>query len=340
MDPFLLKVILIIGICLSIYILFQLLQKRNSYFHIQWQKKAAKESFMNKNTMVPINSTYASMPLKQYVIKASFNSAYGADDQISKDNLKKIIEDEGVRFLDFGIYEQNQKPVVGYSNSYDNTVASSNTMEFSAVMEAVAEIAFQTKNARDPLFLHLRIKSESQPILSSVAETLETTFREKVYKSDVSEKTSLKKLMNKVVFIVDTTPNYASGYETIICGKQDKNCVNLKDVSHINSNDMLSMHEDKALLQTATSPGAVKRRRVKISDMRMTTPNLNNYSGSNTDSFFRLIHDYGIQVSMHQFYINDDGLRKYKQFFDKQSSAFVPLSAALSYIATNGGPEE
>ena len=94
MDPFLLKVILIIGICLSIYILFQLLQKRNSYFHIQWQKKAAKESFMNKNTMVPINSTYASMPLKQYVIKASFKSAYGADDQISKDNLKKIIEDE------------------------------------------------------------------------------------------------------------------------------------------------------------------------------------------------------------------------------------------------------
>ena len=52
-----------------------------------------------------------------------------------------------------------------------------------------------------------------------------------------------------------------------------------------------------------------------------------------------MIHNHGIQVSMHQFYINDDGLQKYKQFFEKQNAAFVPLSSAMAYISTYGGPE-
>lgn len=340
MDPFLLKIILFVAISLCIYVLFQLLQKRNSYYHIQWQKNASKEGFLVKNSIMSVNDEYAKMKLKQYVIKGSFNSAYGSDGQISPENLKKIIDDEGVRFLDFGIYEQNQKPVVGYSNSYNNTIGSNNTMQFGDVINVVAQTAFQTKNARDPLFIHLRIKSESQPLLSSVAEMLESTFREKIYRKEVTKNTRLKKLINKVVFIIDTTPNYASGYETILCGKQDKSCMNLKDVVHMNSSDMLSMDEDKAILQKPTSIGSIKGRHVKnISDMRITTPNLYNYEGANTQSFFRMIHDYGIQVSMHQFYINDDGLRKYKLFFEKQNAAFVPLSAALAYVATNGGPE-
>ena len=72
----------------------------------------------------------------------------------------------------------------------------------------------------------------------------------------------------------------------------------------------------------------------------MTTPNLNNYKGANTLSFYKMINNHGIQVSMHQFYINDDGLQKYKQFFEKQNAAFVPLSSAMAYISTHGGPED
>ena len=247
MDTFLLKIILFVSVVICIYILFQLLQKRNSYLHIQWQKEGF--SSMTKNSIVSVNDAYANMRLEQYVIKASFNSAYGNDGEISKENLKRVIEDEGVRFLDFGIYEQNQKPVVGNSDSYNNTVASNNTMQFSAVMNAVAEIAFQTQNARDPLFIHLRIKSENQPLLSSVAETLQTIFREKQYKTDVTKKTKLKSLINKVVFILDTTPNYVSRYETITCRKNDKGCVNLQDIVHMNSNDYISIDENQAITQ-------------------------------------------------------------------------------------------
>lgn len=341
MDTFLLKVILFISIGLCIYIIYQLLQRRNSYYHIQWYKNTQKEGFLIKNSMMPINSAYAKMKLKQYVIKASFNSAYGSDGQISKENLKKVIEDEGVRFLDFGIYEQNQNPVVGFSNSYDNTVGSNNTLGFNEVMETVAQSAFQTNNARDPLFIHLRIKSESQPLMASVAEILKTTFREKIYNDNVNKNTKLASLINKVIFIVDTTPNYASNYETIICGKNDKNCIDLRDIVHMNSSDLLSMDEDKAIQQKPSLMGGIKGRRVtKISDLRVTTPNLYNYEGANTDSFYRMIHDYGIQVSMHQFYIHDDGLKKYKDFFEKQKTAFVPLASALAYVANSGGPED
>ena len=341
MDPFVLKVILFVTIGLCIYILFQLLQKRNSYYHIQWQKTAAKEGFLVKSNIVPINDEYAKLRLKQYVIKASFNSAYGSDGQISNENLKRIIDDEGVRFLDFGIYEQNKEPVVGHSNSYGNTIGSNNTMGFGELMNTVAQIAFQTKNGRDPLFLHLRIKSENQPLLTSVAEILQNTFREKIYDDQVTKNTKLKSLIGKVVFIVDDTPNYASGYETILCRKKDKSCINLKDVVHMNSSDLLSMDEDRAVLQTPSSIGAIKKRNVvNIKKMQMTTPNLNNYEGANTLSFYKMIHNHGIQVSMHQFYINDDGLQKYKQFFEKQNAAFVPLSSAMAYISTHGGPED
>ena len=344
MNPLLLKLILLVSVLICIYVLFQLLQKRNSFLHLQWEKQ--KEGFgMVKNNIVPVNETYASMRLDQYVMKAAFNSAYGNDGQISKENLKRIIEDEGVRVLDFAVYEQNKKPVVGFSNSYDNTIASNNTMPFNAIINTVAETAFQTQNARDPLFIHLRIKSESQPLLSSIAETLENTFREKRYSKLVTKKTKLKTLMNKVVFIMDTTPNYVPRYETILCHKNNKGCVDLRDIININSTDFLSMNEDKVISQTQSPPTArtgkkiKNRRKMKVNDMRMTTPNLYNYDGSNTDSFFKLVHDYGVQVCMHQFYINDDGLRKYKQFFQKQRSAFVPLSAAIAYVANNGGPE-
>lgn len=350
MSSFMLKLLFAFSICLCIYLLYLLLQRRNSYFYIQSKQQALeeqqeKEGFLVKNNLVPMNDTFAEMPLKEYVIKASFNSAYGSDEQISKENLRKIIEDEGVRFLDFGIYEQGNTPVVGFSNSYDNVVGSENTMPFSKVMDAITTYAFACKNGRDPLFLHLRIKSQSPSILSSIASTLQTTFGDKIYENPVSGDTKLNVLTNKVIFVMDNSAHYGSGYETILCGKGDKECINLSDIIHMDTSELLSTPEDRAILQQTNPPGASHGRRTEVQRLRMTTPNLSNYSGVNTSYFFKLVHDYSVQIVFHQFYTDavispDENLLKYKAFFQKQSSAFVPFVSALSYINTNGGPED
>jgi hypothetical protein len=316
-----------------------LLQKRNQYYqYIQSQ-----EGFTDNtnSSLLPIHDKFAEMPIQEYVIKASFNSAYGSDHKISASNLKNIMEKEQSRFLDFEVYEQDQKPVIGYSSSNDNIIDSENTEPFNKIMEVVAMNAFATANGNDPLFLHFRIKSENQVLLSDIAATLENTFREKVYEENLTGKTKLSKLIGKVVFIIDVSPQYAANYNSIVCNKTDAKCLNLRDVVHINSNSstLLSTIDNKVVTQQTDAPKITDNRRTTVTNWQMTTPDLNNYTNSNMDFFFKLVNDYGIQIVMHQFYINDKALEKYKTFFDSLKTSFVPLSAALSYIQTNGGSE-
>jgi|LauGreSuBDMM15SN_2_FD.fasta_scaffold00037_14 hypothetical protein len=343
MDSFPFPILLFFIILLSLYLLYRLFQKRSQYFqYIQQQ-----EGFVSENSttiissLLPVNETFAELPIQEYVIKASFNSAYGSDHKISASNLKNVIENEKSRFLDFEVYEQDQKPVIGYSSSHDNIIDSENTEPFHKIMEVIAMNAFATNNGNDPLFLHFRIKSENQVLLSDIATTLENTFREKVYSENVTGKTKLSKLIGKVVFIIDVSPQYSANYNSIVCNKTDAKCLNLRDVVHMNSNSstLLSTIDSKVVTQQNDPPKITDGRRTTVTNWQMATPDLHNYTNSNTDFFFKLVNDYGIQIVMHQFYIHDKALERYKTFFESLKSAYVPLSAALSYIQTNGGSD-
>ena len=339
MYSLLLKVILVVSIMFCIYLLYILLQKRNSYFHLQWNKKTL-ESFVVTNSIGPINSEFAKMPLSEYIVKASFNSAYGSDGNISKENLKNVIENERARFLDFDVYESDGKAKVGFSKSYDNST-NSDLVDFSTLMETVAGSAFATSNGSDPLFIHIRLNTENQQILSDMAGYLKITFDGKLCDFDVTPKTRLEKLINRVVFIINVGPEYSSNYSTILCPLNAKECTNLKDIANM---DLISVSEDKIITQQTDPPtrklfGRKNRRRSGVKTIKSTMPDLNNYVDKNTDSFFRIVNDYGVQYAMHQFYLDDDGLAKYKKLFEDQQSAFVTMKSALSYIAQNGGPE-
>lgn len=340
MDTHIIKVILFIGIAFSFYLIFLLLQRRNSYFQLKLFDHP-KEGFMVKNSLMPINSTFASMQIKQYVIKSAFNCAYDGT-EIKKENVKNILHNEGVRFLDFEVFEVEGKAVIGYSDSFDNII-DSNNISFEEIIDTVAENAFSAKNGNDPLFLHFRINTKNQPLLSDMASVLNNTFKDKIYSSrQVKKNTKLSTLMTKVVFIIDVSPNYSAGYRSILCGRNDKKCINLKDVMHIDSNSeqLQSTSEDKIINQKEYTLNAMSGRESNVKDWQMTTPDLNNYTGTNTKFFFRLVKDYGIQIVMHQFYRGGDALNKYKQLFEKQLSAFVPLTSALSYIESQGGTED
>ena len=341
MEAQLIRILLYIAIVISIYLLYLLLCRRNSYFQLQMTTAPKQEGFVATNyTLSPINESFADMPYREYVVKSAFNAAYGTDGRISVANVKKILTDECARFLDFEVFEKHDKAVIGYSETYDNTIDSANTEPFLKIMNGVAENAFASTNGKDPLFLHFRVKTESQAVLQEMAETLTTLFRTKAYADDLKKNTPLRKLMGKVVLIMDVSPQYASNYNSVVCAKNAKVCIN--EVIHVNSNsgDLLST-VDTLLVQGKTNPPRVtKDRRTTVQHWHMTKPDLSaSFTGSNTTGFFKLMHDYGVQISLHHFYKLDDGLKKYKEFFAKHNSAFVPMSAAIAYVSRNGGSE-
>jgi hypothetical protein len=68
-------------------------------------------------------------------------------------------------------------PVISYSSSNDNFyfVNVTNTIPFSDVMKTIATYAFQEatcSNFSDPLFIHLRIKSNNEPMFSALTNIL------------------------------------------------------------------------------------------------------------------------------------------------------------------------
>lgn len=338
MFPSFLQIVLLVSILLCLYLLVLLLQKRNSYFHLQWNKKT-QESFMIKNSFTPITEKYASMPLKEYVIKSSFHSAYGVDRTISHDNLIKIIKEEKARVLDFELFVEKDEIVVGFADNYKQMVTS-NTERFDQLMDTVAQYAFGVNIGSDPLFLHLRIHSNKQPVLSEIASILEYSFKGKMYESEVTPNTPLKNLLNKVVVLINVSPHYSSKYSKVTCPANAKECVSLEEVAHM---DIIGVSEDRLVSQSIRPiTPKVNSRRTNVQNYTMTMPDLNNYKGSHTDAFLKLVANHGVQIALFQFYLVDDSsnnLDKYRQFFEKNGSAFVSMTAAVAYAEEHGDLE-
>jgi hypothetical protein len=69
--------------------------------------------------------------------------------------------------------------------------------------------------------------------------------------------------------------------------------------------------------------------------MRIVLPNSGFFYGiRNTDSLY-FMQNYGAQVILEAFFLNDAKLAVYEELFRSYKSAFVPLQAAISYIKNN-----
>ena len=111
-----------------------------------------------------LDTKYSELPIKEYCIKASYNSAVSGN-YVSKNMLKHVLS-RGCRFLDLEIFYIEHKnsfmPVVAKSS--DPKFISFDTNNHITLEEAFTSIisnAFSgnSPNKGDPLFLHLRIKT-------------------------------------------------------------------------------------------------------------------------------------------------------------------------------------
>jgi hypothetical protein len=140
-------------------------------------------SFMNglypsvDGNLRPLTSSDAdcSGNLFDYYIKTAYNACSGGtykNDFVSIDVLKAIIK-QGIRCLDFEIYSVNNQPVVATSTSDSYYVKETfNSVNFGSVMDTIRNYAFSggtCPNPTDPLFIHLRFKSNNQEMYANLA---------------------------------------------------------------------------------------------------------------------------------------------------------------------------
>ena len=182
-------------------------------------------------TILPIPTTpreYNYSLASYYIMTASDCCLDPSNTSVSIDALKNVIT-KGARCLDFQIFSVNNTPVVSYSSSKDNFyyVNITNTIPFSDVMKTIATYAFQEatcSNFSDPLFIHLRIKSNNDAMFPNLTNIL-SSYINYMLNSQYNYNSldpinipgmSLPSLRNKIVIIIDNKYPSILKYKPII----------------------------------------------------------------------------------------------------------------------------
>ena len=326
--PFYKKILVLLILLLFSYILFQLLKKRQEI-----QKLSSKEGFTTK--IQPVNSANTQMPLSQYCIKASYNTALSGK-TISMDAVNAIIAN-GCRFLDFEVFLIDGIPYVAYStDSSFKTVQTENKILLDNVLTGVLSRAFvdiYCPNPSDPLFIQLRIKSTDNSIYKAVAKSVDYALKEKLHKTPITPATKLAEIMNKVVLVMDKTIQYDYlNYTT--CGSNDKNCYDLSKYINIESgSEYMKIQRYGDVLNKKINPPTINddNETTSVSNIQLVLPDFDaaNIKNPNINT---LVSKYGCQIVPYRYYNADNELSNYETFFSDNKSAILPLSKALMYF--------
>lgn len=186
--------------------------------------------------------------LYDYYIKTAFNACSGGsyqNDYVNICVLKSILK-QGVRCLDFEIYNINNIPVVSSSSSNSKNYyvkETFNIVKFSEVMSVISNYAFSggsVPNPTDPLIIHLRIKSNEQSIYSNLAKifkSYDNIMLGKKYSYENNGKNigaqPLTSFMNKIILIVDKSNNsYLENKEFLEYVNMTSNSVFMRGLSY------------------------------------------------------------------------------------------------------------
>jgi hypothetical protein len=307
-----------------------------------------------------VASARASLPLVQCSIKASYNSAYDGSN-ITTDALRHVLS-RGCRFLDFEIYSIDEKPVVGYSTDPTySSLTSSNSLPFQTLMETVITDGFggTAPNTRDPVFIHLRIKTQchlgssgtsSCEIYRQVADILQTALSSRLYQDDqgkaipVDGSTPLSDIAEKAIIVMDASIN--RDYKNL--GKCDvpadaataaTTCISLNHLVNIETGGSAwKKFNYSDFLNKTTNTLVVDSHDVNIAEpsqgiltLQAVFPDM---PKNVQNSIFPLSHmlTYGCQTVLYKYYNDDDALHKAEDLFNEYKTAFVPLGLVAHYL--------
>jgi hypothetical protein len=326
------RLFLLFAIIICFYVIYCLVDKRQKL--ITPAKKSAMEPF----EVIPsiTNMKSSSLPLCEYVIKSSINSAVNTSMQIDLEMIANVLK-HGCRFLDFEVYSIDNAPKVGYSSNKSFTSIETEVVDFVDVMKKLASSAFAppTPNAQDPLFVHLRLKTKNYEILPKMATDIESSIKSRLFDGPVTKDTILSTLSNRIILIVDL--NYMSNYKAKSCnGVEGDKCNDFSKYVHVNSgsSELYSTEDGVVEAQALTPLKITENGRTNVQTWQMVSPGFGiHHSDKNSKSFFSFIKRHMIQIVPFKFYLDDDKLQEYENFFsDNGKTAFVPLTSAFNYI--------
>lgn len=297
-----------------------------------------------KKQLKTVSDVKNKLPLREYCVKSSYNSALTEKNIIDASNVKFILS-RGCRFLDFEIFLIDDAAQVAFStDSNFTTVASKNYIPLNEILKHVIMHGFSapSPNMNDPLFIQFRIKTKSSELYNLIGMSVKKYLENLLVHGKVTGDTKLETLMGKVVLIIDasSSPGYAnndyySGCSNTIESQEtspirvfnDKTeCYNLSHYANIESGTSeLRIHTyDNLMRQTITPPTIIDsdEPNTDVALLRIVVPDASNTGNPDAMEF---ISQYGVQFIPNRFYIKDSNLAAYETIFSENNSAFVPM---------------
>ena len=289
--------------------------------------------------------------IRDYYILSSYNSCNTSTElqhnTISLNALKYVIG-QGARLLDFEIYSLENKPIVSTSNNPDNyyMFQSSNYVTFNDVFETIINNAFNIStcpNPLDPLFVHLRVKSNNDKMLNNLATIFETyegstnyilgtkysfektTCNPNVTRDDNSNinincntnnitEEPLYYFQNKIIVILDrsntTALDCANLMEYVNLTSNSLYCRLINNFTMVNSQDQQELLEFNKRTMTIVTPDI---------GINKNNPDVNKS---------KLL---GIQFNANNFYQKDNSLNNSINMFNSAGCAFILKPAEMRY---------
>ena len=286
------------------------------------------------------NRDYKKHVLKDYIVKSSYNSAVTGK-HVNIDMVNYLLN-RGVRLLDFEVMLIDNAPMITYTDDKNlETINTDNTLLLDNVFSMIVTNAFvqPTPNVKDPLFIHLRIKSQddNQQLYRLIAKSIDSVLKDKLYSGKVTKDTFMKDIMGKIVIIVDKTikRNYIKISE---CEADEKDCYDLKSNVNLESgSDNLFLHKYTELLNLSYDHIRVEDKCslcTSTENMRLVTPDTINMNSKNPD-IDDFILNYGSQFVLYKFYSKDENLEKYEKMFDDNKGGIIPLAYTIDYLKKN-----
>ena len=298
-------------------------------------QKLARSVTPPTHATVAISPEAANSALSNFYIMASYNSCAAGDsknDFVSLGPLVNVIA-HGCRFLDFEVYDVDDKAVVAVSASPSyHFKGSFNSIPLQDVLNVVASQAATASNARDPLFLQFRIKSNAKDICDQIATHLQKIFgsyllpNDYTYREDVNKnfgEVKLSRLLGKVVIAVDmSNPTVKNSrlaeFVNIAVKKPGNRLMTFQDVAYNPPSDIIDNTFQKRYLVTCV-------------------PDVTKPANYDSEKAFNL----GVQIIAMQFQTADNNLQLYVEKFNKYAFLLkpeelkytpvpVPTAAALS----------
>jgi hypothetical protein len=337
------KFLILVIVLVAIIIIYNLLNTRQIIkINYEKEKKELKEGFAeasasasaSTSSIAAIPQSYSKLPIREFIIKSSYNSAINNENIADKKQIMAVLE-RGCRLVDFEIYTRNNIEYVSYSEdpkykSMDTDNEAENRLTLGDAFNTVVGYAFTSPSPspNDPLFVSLRIKNNSTETYSRIATLINYAFKSRLYKGEVNSATPLEKIMGKAVIILDRTssPEYKNFMDC-----STSSCYKLTEYVNIEAGTIgfpkYTYTNLETLPQKLVSPSKNGLETNITSFMIMTPTQIDQAKPPNPVD---TISKWFPQFILYKFYKPSEELTDYENIFNENQTALVPVSAIIS----------